>query len=310
MRIFLLTYLGLILACVGPTHAPLNSQDTGNPPVVPVLQSLQASQTSITAQQVVSLTVTLSAPVAADTAVSITVIPSGAGTCPSNVTILNGNSQATFDFTAAFPAISAQIRADLATDSKTVDLTGPKINRLIINEVDYDNVGSDTAEFVEIYNPTGAAVDLTNVSLYLVNGTVTAPATPDTYRSISLASGGSLAAGGYLVVWPVGLSSSFGPGVIKVEFNVASAIIQNGSPDGLALVDSGHNLLLDSLCYGGSMTNVSLAGLTATYNLVSVTDLDSNVSNGALARAPDTGATGDLMSFAFSSNVTPGAANN
>jgi len=37
--------------------------------------------------------------------------------------------------------------------------------RLVINEIDYDNVGGDTMEFVEIYNAGNADQDLTNITL-------------------------------------------------------------------------------------------------------------------------------------------------
>jgi hypothetical protein len=44
-------------------------------------------------------------------------------------------------------------------------------NHLVINEIDYDNVGSgDSKEYVEIFNPTGAAISLVGIKLYLVNG--------------------------------------------------------------------------------------------------------------------------------------------
>ncbi|MBK9035747.1 MAG: tandem-95 repeat protein [Myxococcales bacterium] len=42
--------------------------------------------------------------------------------------------------------------------------------KLVINEIDYDQAGTDTAEFVEIYNAGTAAADLSNVALVLFNG--------------------------------------------------------------------------------------------------------------------------------------------
>jgi len=41
---------------------------------------------------------------------------------------------------------------------------------LVINEVDYDQVGGDDAEFIEIKNVSGSVVNLTDVSLDLING--------------------------------------------------------------------------------------------------------------------------------------------
>jgi len=53
--------------------------------------------------------------------------------------------------------------------------------RPVVNEVDYDQPGSDTAEFVEIYNRGTEAGDLSTVELVLVNGRGGAP-----YGTISL----------------------------------------------------------------------------------------------------------------------------
>jgi hypothetical protein len=41
---------------------------------------------------------------------------------------------------------------------------------LVINEIDYDNLGSDNAEYIELYNRGDAAVDLSGLILLLVNG--------------------------------------------------------------------------------------------------------------------------------------------
>jgi hypothetical protein len=42
-----------------------------------------------------------------------------------------------------------------------------KPGRLVINEVDYDQVGTDLNEFVEIFNGTGRPVELSNLALVL-----------------------------------------------------------------------------------------------------------------------------------------------
>ena len=65
---------------------------------------------------------------------------------------------------------------------------------VVINEVDYDNVGNDTREFVELFNGTGAAVDLGNYAVAFVNGL-------DGTEYLRVALGGNcLAPGQYLVV--------------------------------------------------------------------------------------------------------------
>src|SRR5262249_18720952 len=51
------------------------------------------------------------------------------------------------------------------------DCGGPcqpcSVEGLVINEVDYDQVGGDTAEFIEILNTTGAPIDLTGYHVIL-----------------------------------------------------------------------------------------------------------------------------------------------
>src|SRR5918999_1485443 len=79
---------------------------------------------------------------------------------------------------------------------------------LVINEVDYDQVGTDANGFVEIKNAGGSAIDLANVDLVAVNGGDSAA-----YDRVALT--GSLAPGGHLDV--------------AIE-------LQNGAPDGLALL--------------------------------------------------------------------------
>src|SRR5512132_3581892 len=46
----------------------------------------------------------------------------------------------------------------------------PAAAHLVLNEVDYDNVGTDNREFVEVFNGTGASVDLADKAVVLVNG--------------------------------------------------------------------------------------------------------------------------------------------
>ena len=116
---------------------------------------------------------------------------------------------------------------------------------LIINEVDYDMVGGDNAEFIEIYNPSNQAVSLAGKAIVLLNGSSN-PATeypvPAGTHRITLDNAGNpagmLPAGGYLVigaaaVTPMGAGIKYTPPVADWP---ASDAFQNGSPDGLALI--------------------------------------------------------------------------
>jgi hypothetical protein len=159
----------------------------------------------------------------------------------------------------------------------------PGQSKLVINEVDYDQVGTDADGFVEIHNTGDAAVDLSNVDLVAVNG-----GDSSEYAREQLT--GTLAAGGYLAV--------------AIE-------LQNGAPDGLALLEGA--TLLDALSYEGAITAATIGG--QTYNLVEGTVLpttveDSNAVAGSLIRHPNGKDTNDAAAdWAFTTTLTRGAAN-
>jgi Lamin Tail Domain len=155
--------------------------------------------------------------------------------------------------------------------------------KLVINEVDYDQVGADANGFVEIKNNGGAAADLSNVALVAVNG-------GDSAEYDRKALTGALAAGGHLDV--------------AIE-------LQNGAPDGLALLEGA--TLVDALSYEGGITAATIGG--QTFNLVEGTVLpttveDSNTVAGSLIRNPDGKDTNDATAdWAFTTTITRGAAN-
>jgi hypothetical protein len=155
---------------------------------------------------------------------------------------------------------------------------------LVINEIDYDQVGADSGGFVEIYNAGGSAADLSGIALVLVDG-----GTGAEYLRRTLT--GTLAAGAYHVV--------------EVD-------PQNGAPDGVALIGAGGSLL-DALSYEGAIESATIG--TVTYNLVEGTVLpaataDSNTVAGSLSRIPNGSDTDNAATdWAFTGTVTQGAAN-
>lgn len=110
------------------------------------------------------------------------------------------------------------------------------------NEIHYDNAGSDTGEAIEIEGPAGG--DLTGYSIVLYNGGNGAP-----YNTLPLS--GTLPA------------SCGDRGVLALNYPADG--IQNGSPDGMALV-SASGEVLEFLSYEGVLTATSgpAAGLTST----------------------------------------------
>jgi hypothetical protein len=157
--------------------------------------------------------------------------------------------------------------------------------RLVLNEVDYDQVGADADGFVEIANTGTGTADLTGIAIVLVDGS-------DGLEYQRKALSGTLAPGAYLAV---------------------PAEAQNGSPDGVALIDTTGGELLDALSYEGPISSAVIG--TQTYSLVEGAALpssiaDSNTEAGSLARIPDGSDTDDAATdWAFTGTATPGAAN-
>jgi hypothetical protein len=154
---------------------------------------------------------------------------------------------------------------------------------LVLNEIDYDQVGADGGGFVEITNTGTTALSLDGVAVVLVNG-------GDGLEYDRVALTGSLVGHGHLS--------------IPVE-------AQNGAPDGVALVDTTTGMLLDALSYEGVITAAVIDG--QTFDLTEGTPLeavDSNTVTGSLARIPDGEDRNDSGSdWAFTTTITPGAAN-
>ena len=118
---------------------------------------------------------------------------------------------------------------------------------VFLNEIHYDNDGGDTGEAVEIAGPAGT--DLTGWNVVLYNGNDNSP-----YSTINLEGTIADLQGGYGVV----------------AFTESG--IQNGSPDGFALVDAAGEVV-QFLSYEGTITAVEgpAAGLTSTDIQVSET---------------------------------------
>ena len=117
---------------------------------------------------------------------------------------------------------------------------------VFINEIHYNNVGTDTDEFIEIAGPAGT--DIFPYRLYLYNG-----------------SNGTI----YNEMFKTGTIPDEGNGFGAIAYNypiggINSNGIQNGSPDGIALVHNG--VVIQFLSYGGTFTatNGPAVGLTST----------------------------------------------
>ncbi|MBX7193919.1 MAG: lamin tail domain-containing protein [Sandaracinaceae bacterium] len=169
-------------------------------------------------------------------------------------------------------------------------------SHLVINEMDYDQMGADTAEFVELHNPTASAIDLTGHVLVAVNGLAAGAVE---YSRVTLS--GSLAAGGYLLVTATG---STVPGATLTFPDT----LQNG-PDGFLLLGPG-NTVVDAAMYEGVIASVTLTGGT----VISVSEsasvgTDPATADQGLGRTPN-GCDRDTPGADWSvRTITPGAAN-
>ncbi len=113
---------------------------------------------------------------------------------------------------------------------------------VFINEIHYDNTGTDAGEAIEIAGPAGT--NLTGWSIVLYNGTGGASYDTDLLS---------------------GTIPNQGGGFGTVVINYPSNGIQNGSPDGIALVNAS-NVVVQFLSYEGSFvaTNGPANGMTST----------------------------------------------
>ncbi|MDP2274124.1 MAG: lamin tail domain-containing protein, partial [Archangium sp.] len=199
----------------------------------------------------------------------------------------------------------------ISASARTATFTGYQAptSGIVINEVDYDNVGTDSAEFIELYNPTASAQTLVGRSLVLINGgSNPGPA----YTTIDLTSVGSLAAGEYLVVASAATLAALPGTVKKLAVTPATDLIQNGAPDALALIDSASSVILDSLSYEGGTNWASPAGTISVQEGASSTAAlaDSNTSNVSIGRAPNSLDTNNnVPDFTINAAPTPGAMN-
>lgn len=197
--------------------------------------------------------------------------------------------------------------AELRTGTNPLWPNAPAAS-LVINEVDYDQIGTDTAEFVEILNVSANPLSLVGLRLVFINGTDNMQ-----YQSVDLSPAGMLEAGQYLVVKSATVFAP--PDALTLQFSAASDNVQNGAPDGLAIFDSAFNQIVDALSYEGAITAATITGFPGAWNLVEGTVLagtvtDSNAVFGSLARLPNGQDTNDANTdWKFSTTPTPGEAN-
>ena len=164
--------------------------------------------------------------------------------------------------------------------------------RLVVNEIDYDQPSTDVAEFIEIVNAGDTPADLAGVSLELVNGNGGA-----VYATISLPAT-SLEPGAYFVV----CGDAANVANCDLDVSPSSNLVQNGSPDAVALTFGGE--ILDVVSYEGAVA--------APYSEGAGAPGDSGASGEdfkGISRRPDGADTDDNAADFIVACITPGAPN-
>jgi len=175
---------------------------------------------------------------------------------------------------------------ECGTSSNCVNNCTIPVTGLVINEVDYDNPGTDVAEFVEILNTSTNSIDLTRVKIEFVNG-----ADGSIYRTVSLS--GDLEPNTYFVIGSTLVAN------VDLEFSVSSNAIQQG-PDGINLMSTS-GTLIDSVSYVGTVLGAGEGSPPAS--------VDSNTVDATICRLPDGNDSNDNSSDFGLCTPSPGAVN-
>lgn len=154
---------------------------------------------------------------------------------------------------------------------------------VFINELHYDNTGDDVGEFVEVAGPAGT--DLTGWSVVLYNGN-----NGETYGTLP---------------FPGSLTDVNGSGFGFVT--VATPGLQNGAPDGVALVD-GSGDVVQFLSYEGGFTATNGPAVGQTSTDIGVVEGSSTLVGQSLQLMGTGDSYGDFT-WAAPAAETPGAAN-
>jgi hypothetical protein len=162
---------------------------------------------------------------------------------------------------------------------------------VFINEFHYDNSGADSGEFVEIAVAPGFTGALSDISLYLYNG-----GDGQTYGSI----------------YPM---NSFTPGATTASghrlFYRTISGIQNGSPDGFAVVNTATSQVLHFISYEGVVTATAGVANGMTSTDIGVSQNEEPSGQAALGLTGTGGSAADFTWTKFSGIAhSPGQVNN
>ena len=177
--------------------------------------------------------------------------------------------------------------------------TIPASAQIVLNEVDYDQPGTDTAEFVELKNTGLVSESLDLYVLELVNGS---GGVAVIYDSIDLPNV-SLGPGDYFVI----CANAVTVANCDLDDGPNTNFIQNGAPDAVGLRLAG--ALVDTVSYEGNTAAPYTEGSGSGLSDPGSGGVGGGNDNKGISRLPD-GADTDVNKVDLATAcITPGAAN-
>jgi DNA/RNA endonuclease G (NUC1) len=241
----------------GPAASTFGAcNDDGTPPPTPVVASITVAPSSGTVVVGASLSLSATAFDASNQPISgatfVWTSTNGAAVSVNSTGLVVGLAEGDTTIVATAPnGIAGSSAIHVANPPP------PTSSDFKFNEIHYDNVGTDVGEAIEIEGPAGA--DVTGLSIVLYNGDG-----GGVYGTTQTLSG----------LLPTSCGTR---GVLTISY--PSNGIQNGSPDGMALVNSAGQVL-EFLSYEGVITATSgpAAGLVST-------DIGASQTNAAIGQS-------------------------
>lgn len=244
----------------------------------PAIASLSPATASVLAGGTATFTVTLDMPAPTGGAsVNLVLTPANAGTMPATVTIPANQLSATFNYVDASAVTSATINATLgaSTASSTITVTTAgscdALGHLVISEVRSRGAGGAADEFVELYNPTNAAVTLDNTWKLEARSTTTT-----SYTSRWVGTGKTIPAHGHFLIASAGYTQT----------PAADEALSTGITDAGSLRLTKSAALVDAVCYAFDAASTALLTGDATY-VCEGSPLATNPHNNATATNTD-----------------------
>ncbi|QDF05504.1 lamin tail domain-containing protein [Myxococcus xanthus] len=223
------------------------------------LATLSPEVISVSAGQTQGFTVELDVPPAQDTVIQLALEPASLGTVPATVTVTANSLSAKFDFTAGSTGGEGQLVAALNGQSIAAAVQvsggGSSTGHVVISEFAPAGPGGAGDEFIELYNPTSSAVDISGWKLQYKSAT----GTTGYNSSFALPAGSVIAPRSYFLVVSTGYASSSGNTVTgnanwggTIAMGGSAGHVRLGYPE-MALTDAITSpLVVDTVGYGSN----------------------------------------------------------